>query len=180
MRRFLLLVTVTATLVACAEDPAPIPPATSPEPTVDPIDETRLDIYESLSRELVGVEEIEWKQIVVLTKLCEAAGEPAAPAGCEDSLSPQEQEALTTRLEDLGAPVTFVDDTTSLYDENWLSGELDMIVLRLGTIAETATGVEVGGSFGCGGLCGSGTTYRLEETSDGWEVTGTTGTAWIA
>ena len=29
-------------------------------------------------------------------------------------------------------------------------------------------------------LCGSGTTYQLQETSDGWEVVGTRGTAWIA
>ncbi len=49
-----------------------------------------------------------------------------------------------------------------------------------GTIVESGDGVEVGGSYGCGGLCGSGTTYVLEEKAGGWEVTGTTGTAWIA
>lgn len=176
MRRFLLLVTASAILVACAEDPAPIAPAASREPTVDPIDEARPEIYESLTRELLEVEKLEWDEIVVLTELCEAAAEPAAPAVCEAPLSPAEQEDLAARLDDLDTPVSFVDDL----GEDVFSERVHTIVVMLGPIDETEAGVEVGGGYICGGLCGSGTTYLLEDSDDGWEVTGTTGPMWIA
>ncbi len=100
--------------------------------------------------------------------------------GATTSSAPLEQDELALRLADLGAPITFVEDPTPLYDEEWMTGAPETIVLRLGTIAESGDGVEVGGSFGCGGLCGSGTTYVLEEKDGGWEVTGTTGVTWIA
>jgi hypothetical protein len=63
-----------------------------------------------------------------------------------------------------------------------MSGPPETLVLRLGTIVDHGAGVEVGGSFGCGGLCGSGSTYLLEEAETGgtWEVIGTTGVTWIA
>jgi hypothetical protein len=104
------------------------------------------------------------------------------PTGCDDAFTVAEQNDLAQRLDDLGPPITFVEDPTSLYDEAWMTGAPETIVLRLGTITDHGAGVEVGGSFGCGGLCGSGTTYLLEETATAgdWEVTGTTGTAWIA
>jgi hypothetical protein len=131
---------------------------------------------------LVGTEKIEWKKIVIVSKLCANAGGAEAPTGCDDAFTVAEQNDLAQRLDDLGPPITFVEDPTSLYDEAWMTGAPETIVLRLGTITDHGAGVEVGGSFGCGGLCGSGTTYLLEETATAgdWEVTGTTGTAWIA
>ena len=180
MRRFLLLVIASAILVACAEDPTPIAPATSPEPTVDPIVEARVDIYESLTRELVRQERVDWRRIVIASRLCGNAGDAEEAEGCDDALSAAEQDELARRLEGLAPRISFVEDPTSLYDEQWFSGAPRMIVVRLGTIVERNDGVEVGGSFGCGGLCGSGTTYLLDEADDGWEVTGTTGPMWIA
>ena len=179
MRRNALLLLVSVILVACAEDPAPTGPASEPSPSADPIDAARIDIYESLARELVGAEAVEWKRIVIVSELCENAGEPRQMRGCDDTLSTAEQNELAGRLDDL-APISFTEDPTSLYDEEWFNGVPEIIVLRLGTIEETGDGVEVGGSFGCGGLCGSGTTYLLQQTDDGWEVVGTTGSAWIA
>ena len=177
MRRSVVLAIFALFLAACANDPVGGPAAGDPEPQVD---ETRLGIYESTARELVGAERIEWKKIVIVSKLCENAGGADEPKGCDDELSAPEQDELARRLDDLGVPITFVEDPTPLYDEDWMTGAPDTIVLRLGTIAESGEGVEVGGSFGCGGLCGGGTTYLLEEKTGGWEVVGTTGTAWIA
>ncbi len=177
MRRSAVLTIFALLLAACAEDPAPGPAAGDPEPQVD---ETRLGIYESTARELVGAEQITWKKIVIVSRLCENAGEAVAPKGCDDELSAAEQDELARRLADLGPPITFVEDPTPLYDDDWLTGTPETIVLRLGTIAESGDRVEVGGSFGCGGLCGSGTTYVLEMKDGAWEVVGTTGTAWIA
>jgi hypothetical protein len=153
-------------------------PASGPaEPQVD---QTRMGIYESLSRELVGTERVEWKKIVIVSELCDNAGGADGPKGCKDAINAAEQTELAQRLGDLGAPITFVDDPTPLYDEKWMTGPPEILVLRLGTITEHGAGVEVGGSYGCGGLCGGGTTYLLEEKTGTWEVTGTTGTAWIA
>jgi hypothetical protein len=179
MRRFAALTIFALILTACADKPAPGPATGPAEPQLD---QTRLGIYEGLARELVGTEKIEWKKIVIVSKLCANAGGAEAPKGCDDALTAAEQADLAQRLDDLGPPVMFVEDPTPLYDDEWMSGRPETIVLRLGTITDHGGGVEVGGSFGCGGLCGSGTTYLLEETATGgdWEVTGTTGTAWIA
>ena len=176
MRRSAIL-TIFVLLAACANDPAPGPASGPAEPQLD---QTRMGIYESLARELVGAEKAEWKKIVIVSKLCANAGGAEGPKGCDDSLSAAEQDELALRLADLGAPINFLEDPTPLYDEDWMTGAPETIVLRLGTIAESGDGVEVGGSFGCGGLCGGGTTYLLEEKSDSWEVVGTTGPVWIA
>ena len=179
MRRFAALTIFALVLTACADKPAPGPASGPPEPQLD---QTRMGIYESLARELVGSEKIEWKKVVIVSELCANAGGAEAPKGCDDSLSADEQNDLSQRLADLGPPISFVEDPTPLYDDDWMSGPPETIVLRLGTIADHGAGVEVGGSFGCGGLCGSGSTYLLEEseTAGTWEVTGTTGVTWIA
>jgi hypothetical protein len=177
MRRFAALTIFALVLTACADKPAPGPASGPAEPQID---QTRMGIYEGLARELVGTEKVEWKKIVIVSELCANAGGAEAPKGCDDSLSTDEQNDLSQRLADLGPPISFVDDPTPLYDDEWMSGPPETIVLRLGTIADHGAGVEVGGSFGCGGLCGSGSTYLLEEKAGSWEVTGTTGVTWIA
>ncbi len=179
MRRFAALTIFALALTACADKPAPGPAAGPAEPQLD---QTRMGIYEGLARELIGTEKIEWKKIVIVSKLCANAGGAEAPKGCDDALTAAEQDDLAQRLGDLGPPVTFVEDPTPMYDEAWMTGPPEMLVLRLGTIADHGAGVEVGGSYGCGGLCGGGTTYLLEETKNPgtWEVTGTTGVTWIA
>jgi hypothetical protein len=179
MRRFAALTIFALILAACADKPAPGPASGPAEPQLD---QTRMGVYEGLARELVGTEKIEWKKIVIVSELCANAGGAEEPKGCDDSLTAAEQNDLSQRLADLGPPISFVEDPTPLYDDEWMSGAPETIVLRLGTITDHGAGVEVGGSFGCGGLCGSGTTYLLEETATAgdWEVTGTTGTAWIA
>ena len=177
MRRSAALTIFALVLTACADKPAPGPASGPAEPQID---RTRMGIYEGLARELVGTEKIEWKKIVIVSELCANAGGAEAPKGCDDSLSADEQSDLSQRLADLGPPISFVDDPTPLYDDQWMSGPPETIVLRLGTISDHGAGVEVGGSFGCGGLCGSGSTYLLEEKAGSWEVTGTTGVTWIA
>jgi hypothetical protein len=179
MRRFAALTIFALILTGCADKPAPGPASGPAEPQLD---QTRMGIYEGLARELVGTEKIQWKKIVIVSKLCANAGVAEGPKGCDDALTAAEQTDLAQHLADLGPAISFVEDPTPLYDDEWMSGAPETIVLRLGTITDHGAGVEVGGSFGCGGLCGSGTTYLLEETATAgdWEVTGTTGTAWIA
>ena len=136
MRRSALLLLVSVVLVACAEDPAPTGSRERTPPSADPIDATRLDIYESLARELVGAEAIEWKRIVIVSELCENAGEPQQMRGCDDSSRSRSRRARRSsrrsRADDLVRR-----DPTSLYDEEWFNGAPEIIVLRLGTIEET-------------------------------------------
>ena len=178
MRRLAATPILALLLAACANDPvAPAGGGSEPRP-----DQTRLGVYEALSRELIGAEDLGgggWRRIVIVSKLCGNAGEPAEPKGCQDHLTQLEQDALRQRLSDFGR-VEFIDDPTSLYDDDFLSGRSGILVVHLGTIAEHGDGVRVGGSYGCGGLCASGTTYLLEEKPSGWEIVGTTGTSWIA
>ncbi len=177
MRRSAAVIIASLVLAACANEPAPTAGDGSPEPAADT---TRLDVYEAMIREVAGAEEIEWKRIVVVSKLCDNAASAEEPKGCTDAFTVAERDELRSRLGDLPARVEFMDDPTPLYDEDWLTGAPEILVVRLGPIAPHGDGVEVGGSYGCGGLCGSGTTYLLEERATGWRVVGTTGTAWIA
>jgi hypothetical protein len=177
MRRSAAVLVLAVTLAACADPPAPAPAGGDPEPQLD---ERRLAIYEVLIRELAGAEDLgdgdTWERVVIVSKLCENAAEPFPPEGCDDELSEAEQVELAQRLERVGSTVTFVNDPTPIDDVSAPGS----VVVRVGPIAPYGDGVEVGGSYVCGGLCGSGTTYLLEESAGGWEVVGNTGSAWIA
>jgi len=176
MRRSLLFVgtVILLTLAACAD---PVVPGSggNPEP-----DTTHLDVYETMIRHLAGQESSQWNEVVVVRGICSNAGEPAEHEGCKDEFSADDEAALLSRLTDLAPMVRFVNDPTPLFDDDWFQGEPDRIVLWLGPIQEKADGLHVGGSFGCGGLCGSGSTWVLREKADGWKVTGSTGGTWIA
>jgi hypothetical protein len=174
MRRSLILVAVVPLLLAACADPAP-PASGAHEP-----DETRLDVYETMVRHLAGQEPFQWNEVVIVRGICRNAGEPVEHTDCEEEFAPEDESALLERLVDLAPTVRFVDDPTPLFDDDWMQGEPDAIVVWLGPIEDNGAEVLVGGSFGCGGLCGSGTTWVLLERADGWKVTGSTGGTWIA
>lgn len=177
MRRSAAVLVLAVALAACADPPAPGPGAGDPAPTLD---QRRLAIYEALIREVTGTEDLgqgtAWDRVVIVSMLCENAAEPFPPEGCDERLSEKEEVELMRRLENVGSTVTFVNDPTPIDDLN----RPGSIVVRVGPIAPRGEGVEVGGSYVCGGLCGSGTTYLLEESPKGWEVVGNTGSVWIA
>jgi hypothetical protein len=179
MRRTFVFVLSVLVFAACA-DPAPPTDAGSGTSAPSPeVDEMRLGVYSALIRELSAAEHGGWDRVYVVTGLCDDAAEPSSPKGCEDSLSVAERAALRDRLSIDG--LRFVDDPTPLYDDDWLVGRPPHeIVLRLGPIAERNDEVRVGASYGCGGLCGSGTTYVLERRGAEWKVVGQRGMMWIA
>ena len=157
MKRIAMLIVFATLPVACADeaDP-PAPVATAPEsPAVD-VDERRVGIYGALIPELVGDQ----------------------PEPCEDVLSEAEQQALRERLGD--EDLRFIDDPTKLYDDDWFEGAPNEVVVTLGPIVERNGDVRVGASYLCGGLCGSGSTWVLEERDGSWKVVGTRGPSWIA
>jgi hypothetical protein len=182
-RTFVFVVSILGLALAACSDPSPTQGGSStqlPSPEVDPeVDEERIGVYSALITELSGAESGDWHRVYVVTGLCDDAAEPSGPKGCEDSLTEAEQEALRDRLGIDG--LRFVDDPQPIYEqEGWLSGTPRTIVVRLGPIVERDDEVRVGASYGCGGLCGSGTTYVLERRGDEWKVVGQRGPMWIA
>ena len=178
MRRMLVFTLLSLSLAACADPTTARHPTAKGAGTAPEVDERRLGVYTSLIFELVGAEPIEWQRVYVVTALCDDAADPMGPEACDDSLTRAERNALRERL-DL-EHLRFIDDPARLYDEEWMQGVPNEIVLRLGPIVERAGKVRVGASFGCGGLCGGGSTYVLQERDGRWSVVGQRGPMWIA
>lgn len=182
MRRIAMFASTALLLVACADAATPSPPADggSSSPASD-VDQRRIGVYGALIPELVGSEGMQWRRVYVVTSLCRDPASAVAESDdgdCNDLLSEAEQQALREQIdvEDL----RFIDDPTPLYDDDWFQGPPNEVVVTLGPIVERSGDVRVGASYGCGGLCGAGTTYVLEERGERWSVVGTHGSAWIA
>jgi hypothetical protein len=180
------LALVTSAVSGCARAPSAAgdgSAASDPSPTtvVSGGADDRLAIYATMIRELAGAEGPSWDRVFVVTDICANAAGAADPGRCADVLSPTDQQALIDALPRLSDHLRFVDDPTTLYTDAWFDGTgPSTVVIRVGPVVRTSAGVTVGASYGCGGLCGSGTTYQLESTPDGWTVTGTNGVTWIA
>jgi hypothetical protein len=179
MQRIAAFVSVVLLLAACAD--ATEPPAADGGSTPPPpeIDERKVGVYGALIPELVSSEGMDWRRVYVVTGLCtdptDVVGEGSKH--CDDVLSEADQRALREQL-DL-ENLRFIDDPTVLYDDDWFQGVPNEIVVTLGPIVERADEVKVGASYGCGGLCGAGNTWKLEERDGAWTVVGTR-PAWIA
>jgi len=169
MRRSLaisaLLVTLAASCGRLSAEDEPSPGSLAGDESPAAIDERRLGIYEAVIRSLV-----EWKDgpVYVYERLCADAGSPSEHASCPGAFSVEEQRALTDALADLS--VTFVADDRPVVEEIFDGGGGDLI--RVGPIAEEDGEVQVPGSHYCGGLCGGGSVWVVEETDAGWKVTG--------
>lgn len=179
VRRSLIPITLAFVLAACANASTGTGSdgVAAPSPAVDP---RRVGVYATLIDELTRAESAQWRRVYVVTSLCRdpAALEETSAAPCGDVLTEAEQAALRERLR--GEHLRFVDDPTPLYDDDWLQGPPRDVVLTLGPIVERDDEVRVGASYGCGGLCGSGTTYVLRSDGDVWSVVGQRGPMWIA
>lgn len=166
-------------LAGCANASTGVTGDSSGEPS-PAVDERRIGVYATMIDELAGAESAEWRRVYVVTSLCRdpAAPEESSAASCDDMLTEAEQAALRERLE--AEHLRFIDDPTSLYDDDWMQGPPRDIVLTLGPIVEHDGEVRVGASYACGGLCGSGTTYVLRPDGDLWSVVAQRGPMWIA
>lgn len=180
MRHIAIFASIAMSLAACADATTPSPADGSSASPPTTVDERRVGVYGALIPELVGSEGMQWRHIYVVTNLC---GNPADPVAhgtgdCGDVLTETEQQALRERL-DL-ENLRFIDDPEPLYDDGWFQGPPNEVVVTLGPIIERAGGVRVGASYGCGGLCGAGNTWVLEELDEEWSVVGSRGPGWIA
>ena len=175
MRRIAVFVALAVSLVACSD--ATTPPTgggtTSSSPRVD---ERRVGVYGSLITELAGVEPIEWRHVYVVTGLCANADEPMKPKGCDDQLSEAERTVLRERLDGMRLRSS---TTPRRFTTTVDAGAAARRRAQARAVVERARGSRRR-SYGCGGLCGGGTTYVLEEADGSWSVVGQRGGMWIA
>ncbi len=180
MRRIAMFASIALLLAACADAATPSPAdGGSTSPTAS-LDQRRIGVYGALIPELVGSEGMQWRRIYVVTNLCRNPADPVVDGdgACNDVLSEAEQQALRERLD--VENLHFIDDPEPLYDDGWFQGPPNEVVVTLGPIVERGGEVRVGASYGCGGLCGAGNTWVLEEHDGTWSVVGSRGPAWIA
>ncbi|MQB01092.1 MAG: hypothetical protein GEU78_12495 [Actinobacteria bacterium] len=96
-----------------------------------------------------------------------------------ESMAPEMRDALQAELSDL-PDVRFVEGDEAVNEDE---GGLKMdgaALVSLGTIPDGADRVEVKVGMLCGSLCGTWLTYVVEAATDGWKVTGTTGSVGIS
>jgi hypothetical protein len=189
MRRMILLSTALALLLAGCTGASPADPSgggkigTSPSvvPT-SPADTTRLDVYETVLRHLVGGERSDWEVIYVQERICDNAGSGLQQRDCDERFSSEDQRGLAARLGDLGATVTFLPAYRAL-GNRIMSGRQRGVFVWMGPLEHgPGASLEVGGSMSCGGLCGSGSTWKVVPAGSGWKVDGSAAGAgtWIA
>ncbi|MEO8293309.1 MAG: hypothetical protein ABI635_09230 [Actinomycetota bacterium] len=189
MRTMLIpgVVVFAVLLGACANTATPGPGADSSgsdAPSLAPEVADRLDAYEAVIRHLVGSEQVDWETIYIMERICANAGDGAEAKGCDEVFTATDQEEITTRLADLGAPIRFVHD----YEEadphgRIVDGREHSVFVWLGPVAAGPEGsLEVPGSMQCGGLCGTGSVWKLEQRQGTWAVVGSAEGAgvWIA
>ena len=120
----------------------------------------RVQIYATLVRQLAEFERQQWTEIVVLSQLCDEAGQGLdAPETCLDRLTDVEQSQIASQLVDLAPLVRFVNANVNQFEIEWTEPEPHLLV-RLGPIEAANGQVHVGADMACGGTCGGGAELR--------------------
>lgn len=198
MRRFVAasaLCVVASLLAGCVDsedgrsEPAESATVAAPSGASDPppIDSRRVSIYSAVIHDVI---EYRSGPVFVWTQLCEHADEATAHYGsCPETLTTPEQDAIVALLAEDVPNLSFVAETETVA-QDMLDGAGAELV-RLGPIEELHEVVEGDTRFVriqvpamhifriqvpamhiCGGLCGGGSVWEVEQTNDGWEVIG--------
>lgn len=150
-------------LLACAKGGTPSGGGETP-----PEDTRRIEIYGAVIRDVVDFRD---GPVYVWTELCENADAAASQySPCPDSLTAAEQQAIVSLLADDVAELSFIRDTQAVAGDvfDGDGGEL----VRLGPIERIEGRIQVPAMHLCGNVCGGGSVWVVEETSDGWAVAG--------
>jgi hypothetical protein len=174
MRKLVPIALVVAVSVTgCGRlDHSAAPGAGSSSPSVDA---RKIAIYEAVVRSLA--EFPTERTVSIYDRVCADAGAAGGAKDCSSVFSQDEQAALLRALSDWPS-VEFVSRTEQL-EKDIFNGKGGMLV-RLGPITEDGDKVDVPASEYCGGLCGRGGVWVVEQGSGGWSVTGSVGGTWIS
>jgi len=155
----------------------PLPPAAaSVPPTLDGLDAQEVAVYEAVVRSLA--EFPKEGTVFIFDHLCTEADKGWDAGDCTSMLSEEEQAALLHALSDWPS-VKFVSQTRQLVKDIF-NGKVHGTLIRLGPIAGSGDKLTVPASEYCGGLCGAGGVWVVEQGPNGWSVTGSVGGTWIS
>jgi hypothetical protein len=113
------------------------------------------------------------------TYLIQASTDPYAGTGTETATTPRaltqdERGAIEAIIEPLGT-VQWIDDPAEYRTSDLMPTIEGAAILGVGEPVFDSKGALVPVSLWCSGLCGTWFTYRLQQASEGWEVTGIEG-----
>jgi hypothetical protein len=144
--------------------------------------EAEAQIYAAAIRQIYTVdhsfgEAPGWPLVYVVSATDDSVmvGAPTAPS---QTLSLELQEAITAELVDQPFELTWVASTSEapIDPDNGQIAEGEGIIITLGNIHGQDDGsAQLPFFMTCGGLCGIGKTYILNQVDGAWQVTGSTG-----
>jgi hypothetical protein len=176
------------------EAPGNVEVATSTvqEPAIPPTqaagDPVLVEVYSAVIRQLYTVDHTfeqppNWPRIYVLRATDDTIAGDGSQVKASIVLSADVQAGVEQALSDLPTELVWIDS----WDEVEIGGETGLVdggegaILTLGNLhpqADSTLQVPVG--MTCGGLCGTGMTYVLEEVDGSWQVTDIVGPVWIS
>lgn len=194
VRTFLLALLLLLAVTGCAgagdadETAAPDGGAGGTPTSDEPMDQPELSgsdeaqIYAAAVRQIYNVDHSfgqppGWP-LVYLVGNTDDSMMPDAPAAPPQRLTDGVQEAIVTGLADQPFEVIWIDevDEAPIDPTNGQVAEGDGIIITLGNIHVQDDGsVQLPFFMTCGGLCGIGKTYVLNQVGDAWQVTGSVG-----
>jgi hypothetical protein len=127
----------------------------------------RVAVYEATIRYLARQPDAGGR-IVVSDRICAVIDH----GPCDDELSPEELEALRSRLTDLGQ-VELVPAADIEHPPATEQMRSPRTYITLGPVTDGSEGTRVQAGTWCGNVCGVGAVYVVERTDDGFTITGT-------
>jgi hypothetical protein len=122
--------------------------------------------------------------VYLLSHTDDAVGDPETTQLPGQPIGAATQEAITAALADLPAEWIWVDsrdDVPLNPGTGGVEGAERGAIITLGNLHEQPDGsLHVPAGIYVGNLAAGGQTFVLEQTADGWAVTGTTGMGWIS
>ena len=154
-------------------------------PSTAPASYDPADIYAAAIRQVYTVDHTfgqppNFPVVYLVRKTDDSVGASGSPANGQ-TIAPADQERLSTALADLPAEMIWVDSAEEApRDANDAVADGGAII-TVGNITPQDDGtLHVPASIYIGMLAAGGQTYVLENTTNGWQITGTTGPAWIS
>ena len=112
----------------------------------------------------------------------DGVGDPEIEQSEPRTLSESVQEDIVDNLTELPTRIVWVDDTSAVAQAPTSGAVIDDgVIMTIGNIHLQSDGsVLVSGSIYIANMASGGQTYIVEKVNGAWEITGTTGFAWIS
>ncbi len=171
----LLLLLVLVTVTACTES----------APADTEADEVA--VYSAVVQRIYNQDDtfggaLQAPKVHIVATTDDSVGDPDIEQSEPKSLSETVQEQIVDELADLPAQVNWVDDASAVPLDPATGEAADGgVIITLGNLHVQEDGsLLVSASIYIASLAAGGQTYIVEQVNGGWEITGTTGVAWMS